>query len=232
MRGETWIEELTALNADGTGGDLTPISALEGVPGGSRLAAPAGWGGPVGVAVAARCGALVEPVPGSSPEMHDEERLDLIRWLLSNSERGTLPYSAVWHPAAAVSVLPSDLETAFDWGRHGLTVIQSGFAPRRPALLVAGDEAADFALALAWDRLYSRSLWLPSEWQPDPDVNTSEMMTIRLLLGDFGYDPGTPDGQVQLTTTSLGPEVMTRLASVLDSPLVRTAGRPESPPAP
>jgi hypothetical protein len=62
-----WIEELTVLNADGTGGYLTPISSLEGVPGGSRLAAPAGWGDAVGVAVAARCGALVEPVPGSSP---------------------------------------------------------------------------------------------------------------------------------------------------------------------
>ena len=163
-----WTDELTALNADRTGGDLTPISGLEGVPGGSRLAAPADWGGSLGVAVAARCGALVEPVPAGPPKMDDEERLDLIRWLLSDGERGTPPYSAVWHPAAAVSVLPLGLETAFDWGRQGLTVIQRGFAPRRPALLVAGDEAADFALALAWDRLYGRSLWLPSDWQPRP----------------------------------------------------------------
>jgi hypothetical protein len=229
MKSGTWIEELTALNADGTGGHLTPISGLEGVPGGSRLAAPAGWGGPVGAAVAARCGALVEPAPGSPPQMRDEERLDLIRWLLSDGERGTLPYSAVWHPAAAVSVLPSDLETAFDWGRHGLTVTQRGYAPRTPALLVAGDEAADFALALAWDRLYGRSLWLPSEWQPDPNVETGEMTAIRLLLGDFGYDPGTPGGQVQLTTTSLSPAVMTRLAGVLDSPLLRTVGPGRQP---
>jgi hypothetical protein len=222
MRSGTWIEELTALNADGTGSHLTPISGLEGVPGGSRLAAPPGWGGSVGVTVAARCGALVEPVPGSSPQVRDEERLDLIRWLLSEGERGTLPYSAVWHPAAAVSVLPSDLETAFDWGRHGLTVIHRGLAPRKSALLVAGDEAADFALALAWDRLYGRSLWLPSEWQPDPNLNTSEMTVIRLLLDDFGYDPSTPDGQVQLTTTSLDSGVMTRLAEVLDSPLTQS----------
>lgn len=212
-------------------GHLTPISGLEGVPGGPRLSAPASWGGPVGVAVAARCGALAEPVPGSLPQMRDEERLDLIRWLLSDGERGTLPYSAVWHPAAAVSVLPSDLETAFDWGRHGLTVIERGYKPDTPALLVAGDEAADFALALAWDRLYGRSLWLPSEWQPDPDVRTSQMTAIRLLLGDFGYDPSTPDRQVHLTTTSLSPEVVTRLAGVLGSPLVRTAG-PAGQPAP
>ena len=48
MASGTWIEELTALNADGAGSDLTPISGLEGLPGGSRLAAPAEWGGPFG----------------------------------------------------------------------------------------------------------------------------------------------------------------------------------------
>jgi hypothetical protein len=223
MSGE-WIEELTALSADGTGGHLTPVSDLQGLPGGSHLAAPANWGDPLGLALAARCGALVEPVPGSSPQMADGERLELIKWLLSEGDRGEPPYSAVWHPAAAVSVLPSGLGTAFDLGRHGLTVIQRGFSPRKSALLVAGDEAADFAVAFAWDRLYDRSLWLPSEWQPDLDVNTSEMTAIRLLLGDFGFEANNPDGRVQLTTTSLGPEAMTKLAGALNSPLIRSAG--------
>lgn len=225
-----WTGELTALNADRTGGDLTPISGLEGVPGGSRLAAPADWGGPLGIAVAAACGALVEPVPAGPPKMDDEERLDLIRWLLSDGERGTPPYSAVWHPAAAVSVLPLGLETAFDWGRQGLAVIQRGFAPRQPVLLVAGDEAADFALALAWDRLYGQSLWLPSDWQPSLDVSTREMTAIRLELGDFGFDASNPKGKVQLTTTSLGQEVMTRLAEALNSPLIHSVDQAAEPP--
>ena len=221
--GEAWFEEVTALNADGAAGYLTSVYGLAGVPGGSRLAAPADWGGPLGIAVAARCGALVEPVPADSPQMRDEERLDLIRWLLSDGERGTPPYSAVWHPSAAVSVRPLDLETAFDWGRHGLTVIQRGFAPGRPALVVAGDEAVDFALAFAWDRLYGRSLWLPSEWQPSPDLSTSEMTAIRVELDNFGFDAGHTDGQVQLATTSLDPGKMTALADVLNSPLVHSA---------
>jgi hypothetical protein len=54
----------------------------------------------------------------------------LIGWLLSEGERGTPPYSAVWHPTAAVSVLPLGLETAFDWGQQGLAVIQRGFPSR------------------------------------------------------------------------------------------------------
>ncbi len=218
--GEAWFEEVTVLNADGTGGRLTPVSGLEGLSGGSRLAAPADWGGHVGVAVAARCGALVEPAAGGPPQVGDEEGLDLVRWLLSDGRRGTPPYSMIWHPAAAVSVLPSELETAFDLGRHGLSVIQRGFAARGPALLVAGDEAADFALAFAWDRLCGRSMWLPSQWQPDLTVNTGEMTTIRLLLGDFGSDPSSPDGPVQLTTTSLDTGKMTELAGALDAPLI------------
>ena len=80
----------------------------------------------LGVAVAARCGALVEPVPGSGPQVGNEERLELVRWLLSDGQRGTPLYSVVWHPAEAVSVLPLGLETAFDWGRHSLWVIQRG----------------------------------------------------------------------------------------------------------
>jgi len=220
--GEAWFEELTALHSDGTGGRLTPVSGLEGLPGGSRLAAPADWGGQLGVAVAARCGALQEPAPGGVPQMGDEERLDLVRWLLSGGRRGEPPYGMVWHPAAAVSVLPAELENAFDLGQHGLTVIQRGFAARELALLVAGDEAADFALALAWDRMYGRSLWLPSQWQPDVNVHTSEMTAIRLLLGDFGFDPSNPDGQVQLTTTSLDTARMTELAAALDTPLIRS----------
>jgi hypothetical protein len=68
-------------------------------------------------------------------------------------------------------------------------------APRQPALPVAGDEAADFALALAWDRLYGQSLWLPSEWRPSLDVSTSEMTATGLELGDFGFDASNRKGR-------------------------------------
>jgi hypothetical protein len=81
-------------------------------------------------AVAARCGALVEPAPRRPSQDGGPGALDLIGWLLSEGERGTPPYSAVWHPTAAVSVLPLGLETAFDWGQQGLAVIQRGFPSR------------------------------------------------------------------------------------------------------
>jgi len=127
-------------------------------------------------------------------------------------------------------VLPLGLESAFDWGRQGLAVIQRGFALRRPALLVAGDEASDSALALAWDRLYGQSVWLPSDWQPSLDVSTSKMTAIRMELGDFGSYASNREGKVQLTATSLGPEVMTRLAEALNSPLIHSVDQAAEPP--
>ena len=56
------------------------------------------------------------------------------------------------------------------------------------------------------------------------------MTAIRLELGDFGFDPRHPDGKVRLTTTSLGPEAMTRLAAVLNSPLIHSVGPADEPP--
>jgi hypothetical protein len=173
-----------------------------------------------GVAVTARRGALEEPVPGASPQLNEDEQLELIRWPLSGGDRGAPPYSIVWHPAAAVSVLPSDLDTAFDRGLHRLSGVQRGYVPARPVLLVAGDQAADFALAYAWERLYGRSVWLPSEWWPDPDATTRVTTTIRLLLDDLGFDANTPDRRLQLTTTSAAPEALATLAGVLRKPLI------------
>jgi hypothetical protein len=48
------------------------------------------------------------------------------------------------------------------------------------------------------------------------------MTTIRLELDDFGFDASIPGGQVEITTTSLGPEKLTSLAEALDSPLIRS----------
>ena len=62
----------------------------------------------------------------------------------------------------------------------------------------------------------------PPDWQPSLDVSTSEMTAIRLELGDFGFDASNPEGKVRLATTSLGPEVMTRLAGALNTPLIHS----------
>jgi hypothetical protein len=56
------------------------------------------------------------------------------------------------------------------------------------------------------------------------------MTAIRLELGDFGFDASNRKGEVQLTSTSLGPEVMTRLAEALNSPLIHSVDQAAEPP--
>jgi hypothetical protein len=70
-----WPGELTALNADRAGGDLTPISGLEGVPGGRawpRLQTGAAlWGSPPSLRGAGRSWSRR---PAGRPKMEDQER--------------------------------------------------------------------------------------------------------------------------------------------------------------
>jgi hypothetical protein len=79
---------------------LTPLSALAGV---SRtgLSAPADWGGPLGVMVAARCGLAEEPTAGEDPALDPLELRQLVDWL---TDRGRLYPSA---PPSAVVSIPS-----------------------------------------------------------------------------------------------------------------------------
>jgi hypothetical protein len=57
-------ERLFLLGLGDPAGPLTPLSDIPSVAGGPYLSAPPSWGGALGVAVAARCGAFDEPEMG------------------------------------------------------------------------------------------------------------------------------------------------------------------------
>ena len=59
------------------------------------------------------------------------------------------------------------LKTAWDLTRTGLTSIRKPWPPARPAA-VLGSSAADFALAVALDRMFGTVVWVPAEWAHDP----------------------------------------------------------------
>lgn len=64
-----------------------------------------------------------------------------------------------------VSLLTNDssvsLVEPFDATRVGLTSIAHGYFRRETPLVVLGQEADDFALAMLWDRLVGLAIWLP-----------------------------------------------------------------------
>jgi hypothetical protein len=69
---------------------------------------------------------------------------------------------------AAVSVRPEEQPHAWADSEVGLVTVEKGSTyPRTRCLIVVGSTSADFALALAWDRMFKRGVWLPEAWLGD-----------------------------------------------------------------
>lgn len=137
------------------------------------LAAAPGLAGDVGVAAAARAGLVARPSAGGSGDGLDEDvEAAAAAWLLGG---GGLP-------PAAVAAVPAwrGPETAFERGSAGLAKV-SAVGRRPPVFLAAGDTAADFALALLWDRVFGRGVWLPRAWWPTGAGRLGA--TTRAVLG-------------------------------------------------
>ena len=61
------------------------------------------------------------------------------------------------------------LTTAWDLTRAGLVPVSKLGLPAR-AVAVIGSTADDFALAVALDRMYGATIWVPAEWTENPDL--------------------------------------------------------------
>ncbi len=61
------------------------------------------------------------------------------------------------------------LTTAWNLTRTGLVPVRRPGPPARPVTVI-GSTADDFALAVALDRMYGTTIWVPAEWTEDPDL--------------------------------------------------------------
>jgi hypothetical protein len=159
---EDWFEDCSRLYTDRQSRPLTSISDIRGSTSDACLASPPDWGGVLGAAVAAKCGVLERPLAATDAPIDEKTRRQAVLWLLG-ARLPFPPNQLIWYPAAATSVDSSNLGTAFDKTTYGLVQVRSGFDPNRLALVV-GDAADDFAVALAWDRMFGAGLWIPGSW--------------------------------------------------------------------
>jgi hypothetical protein len=223
-----WFEDLTHLKSTVSGRYLTPMEGMTDGGPGLCLAAPPDWGGLLGVAAAARCGAVLAPNAGSDPDLEASDLIRAVSWLLSPRTGWNEPPDQVMHyPTAAMSVNPGDLPTALTATMKGLTWIQRGFVAREATLLVYGDAAPDFALALGWDRLYGRAIWLPSSWSPigqDP-VARSTALALNSALSRAGADQVA----VRVVSTSATSDDVDGLLDSLRKPLFKVVALDGTP---
>ena len=100
---------------------------------------------------------------------------------------------------------------------HGLDWITLGFRPgRNDVLVVAGDTAEDFALALCWDRLYGRGVWLPSSWWPTGTAPAAEL--ARAALDHLIWRASTRAARVRVVSVS-AKDALPELVAALRTPI-------------
>lgn len=73
------------------------------------------------------------------------------------------------------------LTTAWDRTQTGLVRIRKPGPPARPVAVI-GSTAEDFALAVALDRMFGATMWVPTEWTQDPSLRWMVQEGYRDLL--------------------------------------------------
>ena len=148
------------------------------------VACPPGWSGRLAAAVAALVGATTEPRTGAEPTLDVDAQRRLATMLLASSE------DRPWKNPPEALVQPGELpadgvrSSALEQTSVGVIRVTRDPLRDRTNLIVAGDTANDFALAMIWDRIYGTSLWLPSELQPsaqNPQSSAARMALSRRI---------------------------------------------------
>lgn len=180
--------------------------------------------GDAGLALTARIGTFLRPEPLArvvGPPATSAEDLEQGRaaaWLISGTGQ---------RPAGMLSG-PDGGPSAFEAGSIGLATVGGAAARLRPALVMIGDTAEDFALALIWDRMTGRGIWLPRAWWPNAGGRAAELAGAALSLMITRVARRPPG--VRLSTTSATEDetakVLSRLKERLDQIAVgRSASR-------
>jgi len=73
------------------------------------------------------------------------------------------------------------LTSAWSLTQLGLVQVTKGWLGARPVAVV-GSAAEDFALAVALDRMYGTTIWVPVEWTQNPDLRWPVQQSYRDLV--------------------------------------------------
>ena len=98
-----------------------------------------------------------------------------------------LPHRYIYHALSSRQDRPGlelrSLTTAWNLTQAGLVKIGKVRPPARP-IAVVGSTAEDFALAVALDRMFGATTWVPVEWVQDSDLRWPVQEGYRDLLQD------------------------------------------------
>jgi hypothetical protein len=226
-----WDEDVHFISASGERQRFTAVEDATNSPDGGETyaTAPEHWGGALGVALAARCGATRRPVLGAEPDIEESQARQLWNWLLWNDYRNgdqlapIVPEMATWDHQKIAFTGDIEFPPVFSKTRNGLVSVSNSARPRKPADLVLGDTADDFALAHISERLYGRSVWMPrSLW--DDETARAGFHYLHALISRLDRERRT----LSISSLSEPDDALESMAAYLrDSPFNAAVSEPQ-----
>ncbi|WP_280215133.1 hypothetical protein [Nocardia cyriacigeorgica] len=175
--------------------EIRSIGAAPDLEGGLGLAAAMAWGSK------ARAGT------GSAGPLQTPHRAATIENILSDR---CVPLPGVTD--SDVGNLPTDFDRT-SVGTAWLSEVNS--IDRPSAVVVVGDEAADAALAMIWDRIYGAGKWIPTEWWTDASLRQACLAGLdRFARGVHGEARS-----LVFTSTSIGLTKVRQIANEFENRL-------------
>ncbi len=157
----------------------------------SRIAASAEWRSDAGISSAARVG-----VANAEPFERPEPQSDVLHWLIARTS--DTPTSLIWSNASQPPESSLGLESWFR-DEQGLIQVSRSYL-RDGAAVVVGDTGTDFALALAYDRILGRGIWLtPAMLADDVEFKLRVRPAVWTLISDLEHSAS----RLAVSSTSL-----------------------------
>ncbi|WP_216354302.1 hypothetical protein, partial [Gordonia sp. i37] len=181
------------------------------------IAAHPQFGGRLGLAVADRLGYRSPPAE-KVHQLSSNDEINCHSWLLAKSQIAA--FSAL--PSTATDPVcsrePSSTEREYwEATEFQLVRVSDGHDPDPSRLIVFGDSAEDYCLAMIWNRLYGNATWIATEWLDSPH----RTLILGTLRDDLGLDHPDTSKRWIATSASLRPD---DIATVRDD-LVSSDGR-------
>jgi hypothetical protein len=218
-----WTEPLITIHHSQIEGTLVPSESVHGPQAGPQLTVPSGLGGSIGLAVAMRCGFSRRPdLPFHGPDDLDSSELSrLIRYCTGREGPWVAPQLLCRFPDGRVSTMSTqNAPTAWDPSTTGLVSVAPLRPDRAATLVVFGSTSDDFALALAWDRMFGNGVWVPESWVTDDATARSAVVAA---LQDRVTDATRTGRKILGTSLSLPEDAVTRhLAKIADAAFLPT----------
>ena len=155
-----WRERETVVRSDVDNSSFSPVRHIRPNPG-PRFGAVSTLNTPLGLLAANLCGLVCAPQIGT-PDIKPPDETSFVFLIAGQrTKEWIVPSGSCFEQVDSIE--GEDPKSAWEDTLIELGPVTDHAYADNPVLYVIGNEPEDFCLALLWERLYGRSIWIPDE---------------------------------------------------------------------